>query len=140
MTAVLRIDLRETEHLAIGQRASHLLAHLFEVCNLLLAQGQTLSLVVALDVVDIYDLFGLFVDYVDRLIQSLVATIQHWIEWGIFAIDHELLDTTNTFQTHILGNLYGICTPRSDHFAARTDKFTIDTIATNELCAREKPF
>ena len=65
MTAVLRVNLRETEYLAIGQRATHLLAHLFEVCDLLLAQCQTLSAVVALDVVDIYDFFGLFVDDVN---------------------------------------------------------------------------
>ena len=139
VAAVLRIHLRETEHLAVGQRATHLLAYLFEVCDLLLAQSQTLSLVVALDVIDIDDLLGLFVDNVDRLIQSLVATIQHRIERGVLAVGNELLDAADTFQTHILGNFHSIGTPRGDHFAAWTDELTVDTIALDELCAREKP-
>ena len=139
MAAVLRVHLRETEYLAIGQRATHLLAHLFEVCDLLLAQCQTLSAVVALDVVDIYDFFGLFVDDVNRLIQRIIATIQHRIERCRVAVCEELLDTADTLQTHILSDFHGIGAPRGDHFAAGTDEFTLDTIALNELCAREKP-
>ena len=139
MTAVLRVHLRETEDLAIGQRAPHLLAHLFEVCDLLLAQCQTLSAVVALDVVDIYDLLGLFVDDVDRLIQCIIATIQHRVERCRVAVHEELLDTADTLQTHILSDLHSVGAPRGDHFAAGADEFALDMIALNELCAREKP-
>jgi len=31
----------------------------------------------------------------------------------------KFLNTQNAGETHVLGNLNGICTPRGDHFAAR---------------------
>ena len=72
MTAVLRIDLAEAEHLRVGQRTAHALGYIVEIRDLLSAQRQTFLLVVLLEVLDIYNGIGLLVDGENVLVETVI--------------------------------------------------------------------
>ena len=56
----------------------------------------------------------------DVLVETIIEALKHRVVVGILACHGAiLLYTRNAAETHILSNLYGIRTPRCDHFAAR---------------------
>ena len=64
---------------------------------------------------------GLNVDGEDFLVETIVHALQHGVVFRLFALYGEvLLNTRNAVEIHILGNLYGIGAPRSNHFTARS--------------------
>ena len=125
VTAVLRVNLGETEDLAVGQRTTQVFLHLLQVGNLLRTEGQTFLLIVRFQVFDMLDGFGFAMGREDLLVQALVHTLQHRVILGVLVLDREiLLDTRDALETHVLGNLYGIGAPRSDHLPAWTYKIS----------------
>ena len=70
--AVLAVDLCEAEHLAVGELASQLLLHAVQVLDLLCREGQTLLLVVGLQVIDHHDGRWLDVGSEHRLVEACV--------------------------------------------------------------------
>ena len=140
VAAMLGIDLRETEHLAIRQLTPQLLAHFLQVSNLFRAQGQPFLLVVCLQVFDIDDGVGLLVDSKDGLVQSVVNTLQHRVVFRLARCDGEVLfDTGNTVQTHVLCYFHRIGTPRRYHLAARTDKPSFQCLGFHRLGFTKEP-
>ncbi len=121
VAAVLRVDLSETEDFAVGERTPVLFLQLVEISHLVLAEGKTLFLVVLFEVIDVLDRFWLVVDGEDILSDTVVHTLKHRVVLSVLAIHREvLLNTRNAVKTHILSNLNGIRTPRSNHFTAWT--------------------
>ena len=93
-----------------------------EISHFVLAEGKTLFLVILLEVIDVLDRFWLVVHGEHILTDTVVHTLEHRVVLSVFAIHREvLLDTRNAVKTHVLSNLNGIRTPRSNHFTAWTD-------------------
>ena len=112
----------ETEDFAVGERASVLFLQLVEISYFVLAEGKTLFLVILLEVIDVLDRFWLVVHGEHILSDTVVHTLEHRVVLSVFAIYREvLLDTRNAVKTHVLSNLNGIRTPRSNHFTAWAD-------------------
>ena len=140
MTAVLRIDLAEAEHLRVGQRTAHALGYLVEVRDFLSTQRQSLLLVVFLEVLDIYNRIGLLVDGENVLVQAVIEAAQHRIVFRIRTLHRKiLLNTGNALEAHVLCNLYGIGTPRSDHFTTWTIEPACKLLLGKENGIAEKP-
>ena len=75
MTAVLGINLGETEDFRVGQRATVLLLQSVQVFNLFRTQSQALLLVVFLQVLHVLDGLRLDVDSKDGLINAVVHAL-----------------------------------------------------------------
>ena len=59
------------------------------------------------------------VDSEDSLVKTIIHTLQHRVIISLFAAYREvLLYTQNAVKTHVLSNLDGIRTPRSNHLTA----------------------
>ena len=96
VAAVLRVDLREAEHLAVGQLAPDAAADAFQIGDFLVAQGQSLLPVVRRHVVDVDDRIGLLADREDLLVDRAVLALQHRVERDVFAFRlDELLDAAD---------------------------------------------
>ena len=140
MTTVLRIDLAEAEHLRVGQRTAHALGYIVEIRDLLSAQRQSLLLVVLLEVLDIYNGIGLLVDGENVLVEAVIKAAQHRIVLRIGTLHREiLLNTGNALEAHVLCNLYGIGTPRSDHFTTWTIEPACKLLLGEQDGIAEKP-
>ena len=123
VAAVFRIDLRETKHLAVGQRTADFHRQVLQILYLVRIEGQPLFAVIALDILDIDNRFGLFVDGKDLTVNGAVHAIQHLVIGCRFAVHHaELFDAGNALNPHILGDFNRIGTPRRNHFAPRPHK------------------
>ena len=83
VAAVLRVDLSETEDLAVGQRAAHLLLHFMQIFNLFRRQSQAFLLVISLKVFNMLDGLGLMVHSKDVLVQTLIHALKHGVVVGI---------------------------------------------------------
>ncbi len=140
VAAVLRIDLREAEHLAVGERTPHLLAHALQVGDFIGAQGQTLLAVVLLHVLDVDNRVGLLVDGEDALVESVITAVEHGVEGGVLPVGRILLDAAYSLQAHVLGNLHGIGAPRGYHLAPRAHVVALDALSVDEPGARKQPF
>ena len=140
MTAVLRVDLGKAEHLTVGQGASEVLLHLLQVVHLFLAQGQTFLLVVSLQVGNVHDGLRLDVGLEYFLSKPLVHALEHRVVVGILVSHGEvLLDACHAFQSHVLGNLHGIRTPRGNHLLARAYETAFQVLFTLGRCIAEQP-
>ena len=72
----------------------------------------------------------LHVDGEDFLIQALVHALQHRVVFSLLVgYGIVFLDTTDTLESHILGNLNGIGTPGSNHFPTGTDEESAQGLA-----------
>ena len=121
MAAVLRVNLCKAKHFRVCELSAELLLYAVEVFNLGGREGEAFLLVVALKVGDVLDRSGLNVDGEDFLVETIVHALQHGVVFRLFALYGEvLLNTRNAVEIHILGNLYGIGAPRSNHFTARS--------------------
>ena len=120
VAAVLRVYLREAEHLRVGKLATDLTAYVVKVFYLLLAKRKTFALVVLIDILDVHNWFGLLVNGKDFLSRIGVKALQHVVVLSIGAGNFKkFFDTKNAANSHVLSNFDGIRTPRSDHLAAR---------------------
>ena len=79
VTAMLGVNLCETEYLGVGERTSVLLLHVVEILYLLWRQGKSLLLVELLQIV--YKLDGLrsMADGEDRLVEAIVHSLEHGV-------------------------------------------------------------
>ena len=110
MTAVLRVNLCETENLRVSQRTTILLLQSMQIFNLLRAQSQTFLLVIFLQIIHILDGLWLDINREDFLIQSFIHALQHLIVLSILAGSGEILFyTQNAAESHVLSYLNGIC-------------------------------
>ena len=140
VAAVLGVDLCEAIHLAVGKFAPNLCRYAFQVFHLLTAQGQTFLLVVGLNVVDVFQRLGLAVHREHLLVEVLIAVLQHRVVRSLLRVHFlELLDTDNTFDTHVLGDLDGIGAPRRDHLTARAYKMAFHRVFFDHCGVTEKP-
>ena len=111
-----------------------------QVFDFLRTQCQTFRLVVFLQILHVLDRLRLDVHGEDALVQSFIHTLQHRVVVGILACHGEiLLDARDTFQVHVLRNLYGIGTPRGDHLTAWSHKETLQLTAFQQLRITIKP-
>ena len=114
------VDLRETEHLAVGEWSSQSLAECLQIGNLGSAQGQTLLLVVGGDVGDTENGSRCGLDVEHRLVERAIDVLQHWVECGLSALlAGELLDAVDARQGHVLRDFHRVGTPGCDHLAPR---------------------
>ena len=140
VAAVLRVDLREAEHLAVGQLAPDAAADAFQIGDFLVAQGQSLLPVVRRHVVDVDDRIGLLADREDLLVDRTVLALQHRVERDVFAFRlDELLDAADARQSHVLRDLDGIRAPRRDHLAPGTDENSVERLLREQIRAAQKP-
>ena len=140
MAAVLGVDLREAEHLAVGQLAAQLAAHLVQVGDLLSAQRQAFLLVVGLQVVDVDDRIRLLADGEYHLVQPVIDALQHRVVIRLGRADGEVfLDAGDALQAHVLGDLDRVRAPRGNHLAARADEMSFHGLSTCRCRAAEEP-
>ncbi len=122
VAAMFGVNLGKPEHFGVGQLTSELLLHTVQILYLGRREGKSLLLVIGFEVADMLNGCGLDVNGKDALIQAVVHALQHGVVIGLVVLDGEiLLNTRNAVEIHVLGNLYGIGAPRSNHFTARTD-------------------
>ena len=77
------------------------------------------------------DRFRLTVSGEYILVQTFVHALQHWVMVSVFVFYREILfNTGNAIQSHVLGDFYGIRTPRSNHFAAWTNEMSFQIVFT----------
>ena len=75
VAAVLRVDLRKSEHFAVGQLAPQSVAQVVQVTYLVVAEGKTFAAIVVRDVVDIDDGFGLPIGGEEALVEAVVHAL-----------------------------------------------------------------
>ena len=138
--AVLGVDLCEAENLAVGERTVQFFLHFVQIFNLFGRQGETLALVVFLQVFHVLDGLRLDVHGENVLVQTVVHALQHGVVVGILALGREIfLDAGDAFQAHVLRYLHGIGAPRGNHFAARTHEEARQLFACQQFCLAIKP-
>ncbi len=141
MPAMLRIDLREPEHLRIRQLPPQLLLQPLQVSHLLRIQRQPLLLVVAPDILDVHHRLRLLVDGEYTLVQPLVQRLQHRVVRRPLILHlRELLHTHHALDAHILRNLHRIRAPRRNHLPPRSHKTTCHPSSFHPLRPAEQPF
>ena len=125
MTAVLRVNLRETEHFRVGERTAKLCAEAFEIINLVGIQCKTFLNIVFLNIIDVNYRVGSLGYGENTLVETLVYSLKHFVVFGCVGVNFEILfNTRDAVQPHVLGNFYGICAPRGNHFTTRPYEHT----------------
>ncbi len=120
---MLRIDLRKTKYLAVGELTAYLFGHRIQILNLLFTQRQSFLFIIHSDIVNLPDWIRLLVDRENSLIKAFIKGLKHRIIIRRFLPNrHKLLHPDNSGNGHILRNLHGIGAPRGDHLPARADK------------------
>ena len=141
MAAVFRVHLRESKHLAVGERTPEFVAQLLEIGNFIGIKGETLGDVVFFDILDINDRVGSFGDFEHILIESVINALEHLVISRVVAIHgSELLDSRDSAELHVLSNLNSVCAPRSNHLAPRSDKCAGNFLGFEVLSPAEQPF
>ena len=131
VATVFRVDLRETEYLAIGQLTPYASADVLQVGDLFFAERQPLLFVVSGDVVDVNYRIGLLADREYLLVDRMVFPLQHRVERGVFVLRFvEFLDPQDAVQAHVLRDFDSVGTPRRNHFAARADENSLHVSAS----------
>ena len=140
MAAVLRVDLCEAVHLAVGEGAAYLLAYTFKIINFFLAECETFLVVVGVDVGDIFQRLRLAVDEKHVLVEVVVFVLQHRVEAVVVFLDWmELLNTRNAANAHVLSYFDGVGAPRSDHLAAWSEEEAFDCFSFDFFGVAEEP-
>ena len=129
MTAMLGVDLRKTEHLRICQLTPQLAFHLMQVFDFLGRECQPFLFVIFFQILYIHNGCRLDINRKNILVQTFVHTLQHRVVLGMFVFHGEILFyTRNTAEAHVLSNLNGIRTPRSNHLTTRTYETTFQSV------------
>ena len=111
-----------------------------KIFYLLRRQRKSFLFVILLKVLDVLYGLRLYVYGEDVLVQTVVHTLQHRVVLGVLVVNGEiLLYTLNALDTHILGNLNGIGTPRRNHLAARTDEVSVHCLSFHKGRLTVKP-
>ena len=140
VATVFRVDLRETEYLAIGQLTPYAPADVLQVGDLFFAERQPFLCVVSGDVVAVNYRIGLLADREYLLVDRMVFPLQHRVERGVFVLRFvEFLDPQDAVQAHVLRDFDGVGTPRRNHFAARADENTFEAFGPEVFGSAEKP-
>ncbi len=140
MAAVLGVHLRETEHLAVGKGTSEFIGKFPEILFFFLAERKPFSAVVNRDVVNMYDGIGLAVNVEYLRVQTIIKAEKHPVELRfVVACEIELFYACYSLEAHVLGNLYGICAPRSNHFFTGTDETALYGSGHERCGAPEQP-
>ncbi len=126
VAAMFRVDLSESEHFRVGQFSSQLFFHSVEIGDFLLAQREPFLFVFFLDVFYGAYRFRFSRSLENLLVKSFVETLQHGIVFHIFVFHGKIFfNALKPLYVHVLCDFHGVGTPRGDHFAARTNKETI---------------
>ena len=121
--------MRKTEDFGIGQRSSVFLLQRVQIGHFVLAECQSFLLVVLFQVVHVLNGLRPVVNGKDVLVQTVIHTLQHGVVGSLFRLHGEVLFyTQNAVKTHVLSNLNGIRTPRSNHFTAWADEVSIQRL------------
>ena len=120
VAAMLGVDLREAEHLAVGQGAAEALGELLEVLFLIGAQGEAFALVVGCYIGYFLGCGGAEVG--DEHVGAGIGVegLEHGVDCRRRGDGSQGFNARNAVESHVLGNLHGICAPRTYHFATRT--------------------
>ncbi len=111
---MFRIYLCKSIHFTVSQRSSHFFCNPVQVTNLIFTQCQTFLFVIRCNVFNIDNRIRLFIDGKNLLIQSIIQSLQHRVEFGMLILYlKKFFHPANTFNPHILGNLNSIRTPWS---------------------------
>ncbi|MPM18336.1 hypothetical protein SDC9_64745 [bioreactor metagenome] len=131
MAAMFRIYLRKTKHFRVGQLSTNFFAYFIQILNFIGTERQTFLFIISCDIFNIYNRIRLLINREDFLCQCRVHPFQHRVVVDSALYRRccrnrtKLFYTQNAANTHVLGNLHGICTPGCNHFTARTDIITI---------------
>ena len=146
VAAVFRIDLGESEYLAVGQRSAELGGEVLEILDLVLGESQALFLVICFEISDVANGLGLTVDDEDVTVQSVVYPLEHLVVGnlgvgGVAAFGHgeELLDSGDAGNVHVLSDFHCCGAPGRNHLAPGTDECAGDCGVLKELRTGEKP-
>ena len=140
MTAMLRVDLCETEYLRVCQWSAILLFDIVQIFHLFWREGETFFLVKLLKVVNELDRFWSVFNCEDGLVQTLIHTLQHRVVVGILRTYREvLLYTRNAVKSHVLGYLNSIRTPWCYHLTAWANKVSSESLGVHELGIAKEP-
>ena len=106
MSTVLGVHLRKSEYLRVSQRTSQLLRYIFQIVDFLLAERQTLCLIVGSDILDVLDFFWLQMNVKDLLIQFFIGFLKHGID--LISICHweKLFDSLDSQNPHVGGDFH----------------------------------
>ena len=141
MTAVFRVNLRETKHLRVCKTSTKACRQTLKILYLYLTEGKTLFLIVFANILDMNNSIWLLVYSKYHLIESLVKHLQHRVKLSILIFYLKIfLNTKNTFETHVLSNFNCISTPWSNHLPTRTNKKTVYFFTFDSRGSTEKPF
>ena len=121
VAAMLGVDLGEAEYLAVSQRAAVLFLQLVQVVHLLGREGQSLLLVIFLQIVYVLDGLRLVVNGEHSLVYSLVHALQHGVMLRLGRVHgEEFLYAADALEAHVLRDFHGIGAPGGDHLPAGT--------------------
>ena len=80
------------------------------------------------------------VDSEDVLVKSLVHALEHGIMLCVFTLNGEiLLNTLDTFDSHVLSDFHGIGAPWGNHLSAWTYKESFQVFFALLLCFSVEP-
>ena len=126
---MLRVDLRETEHLRVRQFSAQLTLHLVQIFDFFGRESKTLLLIILLQVLNMQNGSRLDVHREDVLIQALVHTLQHRVMLSILAVYGEIfLDALYTLNCHVLRDFHSVGTPRRNHLTSWTHKKSLQIV------------
>ena len=105
-----------------------------QIVDFLWRERETFSLVILFQVLDVSDRLRLYVDGEDVLVEAVVHTLQHGVVRSVGRSHGEvLLYTRNAIEAHVLCDLNGIRTPRSNHLASRSDKESAERLFVQQF-------
>ena len=149
VAAMLRIDLREAEHLRIGQLASDLFRKLLKVANLLLAQSQPLLHRVGAKVVNMAHRLRHGINTENLVGGIKVYLLQHrvilparlffrlFFRSRFHTLQH--FNPRDAGNTHLGGDIHRIGAPRGYHLLARSDMDAGQRVAGEPLRTGKEP-
>ena len=140
VTAMLRVDLGETEHFRVSQLTPQLTFHIVEVCDFLRTQRQSFLLIVFFQVLNVKNWGRSDFDGEYILVQTAVHTLKHGVVVGIFIRNREIfLDSLHPIDGHVLRDFHGVRTPWSHHLTARSDKKATESFCVQTFGIAVKP-
>ena len=141
MATVFGVDLWEAKHLRIGEPTSQLLREFFQISHFFRTKGESLLLVVGSNIINLNrgERFYSYSKYI--LSQALIFFKEHGVKVGkVGRYLVEFLYTADALNIHILGNLYSIGTPRSNHSRTRAYESPFKGLICELLGIAKEPF
>ena len=140
VAAMLGVNLREAEDLAVCELAAHVFLDGLEVFYFFLGEGEAFLLVVFLQVLDFPDGLCLESGSEDGLRESVVHALEHLVVLGRpGGYGKIFFDAADAGKSHVLGDFHGIRAPRSNHFLARAYEEAAEVCLVFGRCSAEEP-